>query len=120
MSVLNSMDTCDCIYHVTVMNSAHWIGAHYEQLPEFERGCIIELKEAGWANRKIARHMGRSDAAIKIYWKEWVDSGRFQRHDGSSRPRVTADREDRLIVRSAVTAPDSSLLKLRRATRARV
>ncbi|GFX65359.1 hypothetical protein TNCV_3169061 [Trichonephila clavipes] len=27
------------------------IQAHYEQLSEFERGHIIELKEAGWANR---------------------------------------------------------------------
>ncbi|GFV88267.1 uncharacterized protein TNCV_4543131 [Trichonephila clavipes] len=27
----------------------------------------------------------------------------FQRHDGSGRPKVTADREDRLFVRSAVT-----------------
>ncbi|GFS94214.1 hypothetical protein TNCV_3786711 [Trichonephila clavipes] len=41
------------------------IRAHYEQLSEFERGRIIGLKEAGWANRRIARHMGRSDAAIR-------------------------------------------------------
>ncbi|GFX60316.1 transposable element Tc1 transposase [Trichonephila clavipes] len=32
------------------------------------------------------------------------DSDRFQRHDGSGRPNATADREDRLTVRSAVTA----------------
>ncbi|GFX04549.1 transposable element Tc1 transposase [Trichonephila clavipes] len=36
------------------------------------------------------------------------DSGRFQRHDISGRPRATADQEDRWIVRSAVTALDSS------------
>ncbi|GFS84533.1 hypothetical protein TNCV_4606991 [Trichonephila clavipes] len=48
--------------------------------------------------------MGRSDAAIRRCWQEWVDSGSFQRHDGSGRPRATADQEDRLIVRSAVTA----------------
>ncbi|GFT40434.1 hypothetical protein TNCV_1646361 [Trichonephila clavipes] len=41
------------------------IRAHYEQLSEFERGRIIGLEEAGWANRRIARHMGRSDAAIR-------------------------------------------------------
>ncbi|GFY14294.1 hypothetical protein TNCV_1020591 [Trichonephila clavipes] len=33
--------------------------AHYEPLSEFERGRIIELNEAGWAIRRIARHMGR-------------------------------------------------------------
>ncbi|GFX74782.1 HTH_Tnp_Tc3_2 domain-containing protein [Trichonephila clavipes] len=59
------------------------IRAHYEQLTEFERGRIIELKEAGWANRRIARHIRRSDLGIKRCWQEWVDSGRFQRHDGS-------------------------------------
>ncbi|GFV89451.1 HTH_Tnp_Tc3_2 domain-containing protein [Trichonephila clavipes] len=46
-----------------------------------------------------------------------VDDGRFQRHDGSGRPRATADREDRLTVISAVTAPDSSLSSIRHETR---
>ncbi|GFS79855.1 HTH_Tnp_Tc3_2 domain-containing protein [Trichonephila clavipes] len=41
--------------------------------------------------------MGRSDAAIKRCGQKWVDSGRFQRHDGSCRPMDTADQEDRLI-----------------------
>ncbi|GFV56596.1 hypothetical protein TNCV_1247911 [Trichonephila clavipes] len=40
----------------------HTIRAQYEQLSEFERGRIIELKEAGWANRRIARQMRRIDA----------------------------------------------------------
>ncbi|GFW64134.1 HTH_Tnp_Tc3_2 domain-containing protein [Trichonephila clavipes] len=51
------------------------------------------------------------------FWQEWVDSGRFQRHDGSGRPKATADREDILTVRSAVTALDSSLSTIRRVTR---
>ncbi|GFU12688.1 HTH_Tnp_Tc3_2 domain-containing protein [Trichonephila clavipes] len=61
--------------------------------------CIIELKEAGWEKRRIARHMGRTDAAIRRCWQEWVENGRFQHYDGSGRPRATADREFRLIVR---------------------
>ncbi|GFV51686.1 HTH_Tnp_Tc3_2 domain-containing protein [Trichonephila clavipes] len=43
-----------------------------------------------------------------------------ERRDGSDRPRATADWEDRVIVRSAVTAPDSSLSTIRRATHTRV
>ncbi|GFW19930.1 hypothetical protein TNCV_866361 [Trichonephila clavipes] len=39
------------------------IRAHYEQLSEFERGRITGLKEAGWTNRRITRHMGRKDKA---------------------------------------------------------
>ncbi|GFW21573.1 HTH_Tnp_Tc3_2 domain-containing protein [Trichonephila clavipes] len=96
------------------------IRAHYEQLSEFERGRIIGLKEEGWANRRIARHMGQSDAAIRRCWQEWVDRGRFKRHDGSGRPRTTADRQDRLIARSAVTALDTLLSTVRRTTRTRV
>ncbi|GFW77989.1 hypothetical protein TNCV_2490331 [Trichonephila clavipes] len=37
------------------------IRAHYEQLSVFERSRIIELKKGGWAYRRIAGHMGRSD-----------------------------------------------------------
>ncbi|GFV21302.1 HTH_Tnp_Tc3_2 domain-containing protein [Trichonephila clavipes] len=48
----------------------------------FERGRIIGLKEVGWANRRIAHHMGRNNAVIRRCWQEWVDNGRFQCHDG--------------------------------------
>ncbi|GFW84018.1 HTH_Tnp_Tc3_2 domain-containing protein [Trichonephila clavipes] len=78
------------------------IRAHYEQLSVFERGRIIELKEGGWANQRIAGHMGRSDGPIRRCWQEWVGNGRFQRHDGSGQPTDTEDQEDRLIVGSAL------------------
>ncbi|GFU53190.1 SHC-transforming protein 1 [Trichonephila clavipes] len=42
------------------------IQAQYEQLSEFERGRIIGLKEAGWANRR----MGQSVAAIRRCWQQ--------------------------------------------------
>ncbi|GFX02595.1 HTH_Tnp_Tc3_2 domain-containing protein [Trichonephila clavipes] len=96
------------------------IRAHYEQLSEFERICIIGLKEGGWTNWTIARHMSRSDVAIRKCWQEKVKNGRFQRHDGSGRPRTTADKEDRLTVKSVVTVLDSSLSTIRRTTRTRV
>ncbi|GFX38379.1 transposable element Tc1 transposase [Trichonephila clavipes] len=79
--------------------------SNYQSLKE----VILELR----ANWRITRHMGRSYAAIRKCWEEWVDSGRFQHHDGSGRPRATADQEDRLTVRSAVTALDSSLSTIR-------
>ncbi|GFV38302.1 HTH_Tnp_Tc3_2 domain-containing protein [Trichonephila clavipes] len=81
---------------------------------------MIGLKEGGWTNRRITQHMGRSDVAFRKCWQEWVENGRFHRHDGSGRPRATADREDRLNVESAVTASDSSLSTIRRTTRPRV
>ncbi|GFS57021.1 HTH_Tnp_Tc3_2 domain-containing protein [Trichonephila clavipes] len=96
------------------------IRADYEQLSECERSRIIGLKEGGWVNRRISSLMGRSDAAVGRCWGEWVDIGRFQHHDDSGRPRVTADQENRLIVRSAVTASDSSLPTIRCTTNTRV
>ncbi|GFU81960.1 hypothetical protein TNCV_516411 [Trichonephila clavipes] len=53
--------------------------------------------------------MGRSDVAIRRCWQEWMENSKFQRHDGSCRLRATADWEERLTVRSAVTASYSSL-----------
>ncbi|GFT25615.1 hypothetical protein TNCV_1965321 [Trichonephila clavipes] len=44
---------------------------------------------AGYANWRIARLTGLNDAAIRRFWQEWVENGRFQRH-GSGRPRATA------------------------------
>ncbi|GFX02664.1 HTH_Tnp_Tc3_2 domain-containing protein [Trichonephila clavipes] len=80
---------------------------------QFERGRFIGLKEGGWANRRIIRRMGRSNVAIRRCWKEWVDNGRFQHHDGSGRPMATEDQKDRLIADSAVIALDSSLSTIR-------
>ncbi|GFX15204.1 HTH_Tnp_Tc3_2 domain-containing protein [Trichonephila clavipes] len=68
------------------------IRAHYKQLSEFDRDRIITLKKDGCVNRRIASHMGRRDASIIRFWQEWVESGRCQRHDGSGRPKATADR----------------------------
>ncbi|GFT49204.1 DDE_3 domain-containing protein [Trichonephila clavipes] len=36
----------------------------YEQLTDFDRGRIIGLREAGWSNRRIGRHLGRSDISF--------------------------------------------------------
>ncbi|GFU27488.1 uncharacterized protein TNCV_3221441 [Trichonephila clavipes] len=36
----------------------------YEQLTDFDRGRIIGLREAGWSNRRIGRHLGRSDMVV--------------------------------------------------------
>ncbi|GFV85645.1 HTH_Tnp_Tc3_2 domain-containing protein [Trichonephila clavipes] len=48
----------------------------YEQLTDFDRGRIIGLREARWLNRRIGRHLGRSDmtsSAIKRNHKETTD-----------------------------------------------
>ncbi|UYV83849.1 hypothetical protein LAZ67_X000408 [Cordylochernes scorpioides] len=90
------------------------IRAHYEHMSEFETSRAIGLKEAGWSNRLIARHLCRSDAAIRRCWQKWVNNGRMQRQDGSGRSRAKAELEDRAIVRMAVAAPESTLSTIQR------
>ncbi|GFV79394.1 hypothetical protein TNCV_1903661 [Trichonephila clavipes] len=90
------------------------------QFEILNRCRIIGLKKCLASGFKLTtlgkcrlKSLGKS-RAIRKCWQEWVDSGRFQSHYGSGRPRATADREDRVIVRSAVTAPDSTLSTIRR------
>ncbi|GFU99477.1 HTH_38 domain-containing protein [Trichonephila clavipes] len=44
----------------------------YEQLTDFNRGRIIGLREAGWSNRRIGRHLGRSDMVVARCWQQWI------------------------------------------------
>ncbi|GFV20096.1 transposable element Tcb2 transposase [Trichonephila clavipes] len=86
----------------------------YEQLTDFDRGRIIGLREAGWSNRRIGRHLGRSDMVVVRCWQQWITEGRVYRRGGSGRPRNTNDREDRAIKRVATSAPTTSLASIQR------
>ncbi|GFX88400.1 transposable element Tcb1 transposase [Trichonephila clavipes] len=44
----------------------------YEQLTDFDRDRIIGLREAGWSNRRIGRHLGRSDMVVARCWQQWI------------------------------------------------
>ncbi|GFT03919.1 uncharacterized protein TNCV_1730831 [Trichonephila clavipes] len=86
----------------------------YEQLTDFDRGRIIGLRKAGWSNRRIGRHLGRSDMVVARCWQQWITEGRVYRRGGSGRPRNTNDREDRAIRRVATSAPTTSLASIQR------
>ncbi|GFW32887.1 HTH_Tnp_Tc3_2 domain-containing protein [Trichonephila clavipes] len=86
----------------------------YEQLTDFDRGRIIGLREAGWSNRRIDRHLGRSDMVVARCWQQWITEGRVYRRGGSGRPRNTNDREDRAIRRVGTSAPTTSLASIQR------
>ncbi|GFU10406.1 transposable element Tcb2 transposase [Trichonephila clavipes] len=86
----------------------------YEQLTDFDRGRIIGLIEAGWSNRRIGRHLGRSDMVVARCWQQWITEGRVYRRGGLGRPRNTNDREDRAIRRVATSAPTTSLASIQR------
>ncbi|GFX00066.1 hypothetical protein TNCV_3080621 [Trichonephila clavipes] len=49
------------------------IRAHHEQLSEFERGRIIELKDRGWTNRRNARRIVEAMRPLEDAGKnEWT------------------------------------------------
>ncbi|GFX89739.1 HTH_Tnp_Tc3_2 domain-containing protein [Trichonephila clavipes] len=58
----------------------------YEQLTDFDRGRIISLREAGWSNRRIGRHLGRSDMVVAQCWQQWITEGRVYRRGGHPVP----------------------------------
>ncbi|GFU04590.1 HTH_Tnp_Tc3_2 domain-containing protein [Trichonephila clavipes] len=61
----------------------------YEQLTDFDRGRIIGLREAGWSNRRIGRHLGRSDMVVARCWQQWITEGRvFGGHPVPSRETI--------------------------------
>ncbi|GFV16336.1 HTH_Tnp_Tc3_2 domain-containing protein [Trichonephila clavipes] len=81
------------------------------QLGEFKS---MSLREAGWSNRRIGRHLGQSDMVVARCWQQWITEGRVYRRGGSGRPRNTNDREDRAIRRVATSAPTTSLASIQR------
>ncbi|GFV71876.1 hypothetical protein TNCV_2458111 [Trichonephila clavipes] len=56
----------------------------YEQLTDFDRGRIIGLREAGWSNRRIGRHLGR---AIYCSVLATITEGRVYRRGGAIKIR---------------------------------
>ncbi|GFW71378.1 transposable element Tc1 transposase [Trichonephila clavipes] len=53
---------------------------------DFDRGRIISLREAGWSNRRIGRHLGRSDMVVARCWQQWITEGRVYRRGGHPVP----------------------------------
>ncbi|GFV76563.1 transposable element Tc1 transposase [Trichonephila clavipes] len=51
-------------------------------------------REAGWPNRRIGRHLGRSDMVVARCWQQWITEDRVYRRGGQCRldfcrPRAT-------------------------------
>ncbi|GFX55856.1 uncharacterized protein TNCV_1427181 [Trichonephila clavipes] len=49
----------------------------YEQLTDFDRGRIIGLREAGWSNRRIGRHLGRAIVVARC-WQSGTEGAIYQ------------------------------------------
>ncbi|GFV63190.1 HTH_Tnp_Tc3_2 domain-containing protein [Trichonephila clavipes] len=80
----------------------------YEQLSQFERGRIVDMMEAGWSARQVARQFGRSQCVLRRGWDQWIRGMSFTRRPGSGRPRQASCREDCHIVSNARIQPTAS------------
>ncbi|GFU84435.1 transposable element Tc1 transposase [Trichonephila clavipes] len=59
----------------------------YEQLTDFDRGRIIGLREAGWSNRRIGRHLGRERyGSCSVLRNSGCTEGRVYRRGGHPVP----------------------------------
>ncbi|GFX50830.1 transposable element Tcb2 transposase [Trichonephila clavipes] len=66
------------------------------------------MMEDGWAARRVARQLGRSDCVLRRCWDKRIREMSFTRRPGSGRPQQTSRREDRHIVRNARVQPTAS------------
>ncbi|GFW43978.1 transposable element Tcb2 transposase, partial [Trichonephila clavipes] len=71
-------------------------------------------REAGWSNRRIGRHLGRSDMVVARCWQQWITEGRVYRRGGSDVPGTQMIARDRAIRRVATSAPTTSLASIQR------
>ncbi|GFV02623.1 transposable element Tcb2 transposase [Trichonephila clavipes] len=69
-------------------------GAKFEQISEFERGRIVDLREAGLSYRAVAARVQRNSSTIMRVSKQWTEEGRTARTSGSGLRNVTSWRAD--------------------------
>ena len=74
--------------------------AQYQQVSAFERGRMVGLREAGLSYRDIVARTGHAAMTVMRVWRE---EGRTQRRAGTGPRNVTTSRDDRHLVRMAVT-----------------
>lgn len=73
------------------------------QLSAIQHGQIIAWKNMPkpLSNREIARKLGRSEGAVRLFLKKWQSTGSNKRKKGSGRTRKSTLRQDRAIFLAA-------------------
>ncbi|XP_071039865.1 uncharacterized protein [Parasteatoda tepidariorum] len=77
--------------------------ASFQQLTESERGIIICLQEAGLSYRAVAARVQRNSSTVMRAWKQCTNECQTTRKSGSGPRNVTSARDDRHLVRMALT-----------------
>ena len=78
-------------------------GNEYYHVSDFDKGRIVAYRDCGLSYRDIAARVGRDPMTVSRIWNRWVQEGNTERRAGSQRPRITSSRDDRHLIRMAVT-----------------
>ncbi|GFU73855.1 transposable element Tcb1 transposase [Trichonephila clavipes] len=76
----------------------------FDQVSEFDRGRIMAYRDCGLSFREIGSRVERNQATVMRICDRWMQEGTTDRRGRSHPPQCTTSREDRQIVRMAVTS----------------
>ncbi|GFT04825.1 uncharacterized protein TNCV_2133741 [Trichonephila clavipes] len=75
----------------------------FDLVSEFGRGRIVAYRDSGLSFREIGSRVGRNQTTVMRICDHWMQEGTTDRRGRSHPPQCTTSREDRQIVRMAVT-----------------
>ncbi|GFV32915.1 transposable element Tcb1 transposase [Trichonephila clavipes] len=75
----------------------------FDHVSEFNRGRIVAYRDCGLSFREIGYHIGRNQTTVMRICDRCMQEGTTDRRGQSHPPQCTTSREDRQIVRIAVT-----------------
>ncbi|GFU27469.1 transposable element Tcb1 transposase [Trichonephila clavipes] len=75
----------------------------FDEVSEFDRGRIVAYRDCGLSFKKFGSRVGRNQTTVMQVCDRWMQEGTMDLRDRSHPPQCTTSREDRQIVRMAVT-----------------
>ncbi|GFX77661.1 uncharacterized protein TNCV_1105781 [Trichonephila clavipes] len=75
----------------------------FDQVSEFDRGRIVAYRDCGLSFREIGSRVGRNQTTVMRICNRWLQESTKDRRGRSHPPQCTTSRDDREIVRRAVT-----------------
>ncbi|GFV05007.1 transposable element Tcb1 transposase [Trichonephila clavipes] len=75
----------------------------FDQVSEFDRGRIVAYRNYGLFFKEIGIRIGRIQTTVMRICERWMQEGTTDRRGRLHPPQCTTSREDRQIVRIAVT-----------------
>ncbi|GFV51888.1 transposable element Tcb1 transposase [Trichonephila clavipes] len=75
----------------------------FDQVSEFDRGRIVAYRDCGLSFIEIGIRVGRNQTTVMQICDRWMQEGTTDRRGRSHPPQCITSREDRQIVRMAVT-----------------